>query len=389
MPVPTPHPTPHPTRWRASARGLRPSAKVLPSHARAHNRSVVLGLLFHEGPVSRADLARATGLTRVTVSEIVADLLTDGLVAELGLRPEGRVGKPAMMVGLRSAEHHVVAVDLQRLPAARIAVLDLSGAIVSESTTDFTGLRGEDAVTAFDGLCREVMAAAGQRVVGVGIGTPGIVDETGGVVESSRLGWTGLPLAQRLSASLGVGVHVANDADTAALAEFTYGEASSSGFMTVVVGQGVGAGLVLDGRLVRGHRLAAGEIGHLTVDPKGEPCECGRRGCLETIVAPTYLARILEGRTPARRRTALRDAGRRLGAVLAPIVAALDLEEVILTGPGELLDGPLLEAARETVDATCLPSDAGAPQVRMAELGANGVLQGAAALVLFGEFGFS
>ncbi|WP_380157846.1 ROK family protein [Kineococcus sp. R86509] len=384
-----PVPTPHPTRWRASARGLRPSAKVLPSHARAHNRSVVLGLLFHEGPVSRADLARATGLTRVTVSEIVADLLTDGLVAELGLRPEGRVGKPAMMVGLRSAEHHVVAVDLQRLPAARIAVLDLSGAIVSESTTDFTGLRGEDAVTALDGLCREVMAAAGQRVVGVGIGTPGIVDETGGVVESSRLGWTGLPLGQRLSASLGVGVHVANDADTAALAEFTYGEASSSGFMTVVVGQGVGAGLVLDGRLVRGHRLAAGEIGHLTVDPKGEPCECGRRGCLETIVAPTYLARTLEGRSPARRRTALRDAGRRLGAVLAPIVAALDLEEVILTGPGELLDGPLLEAARETVDATCLPSDAGAPQVRMAELGANGVLQGAAALVLFGEFGFS
>ena len=390
MTVPTaPGPRPHPTPWRTSTRALRPRAKVLPSQARAHNRSVVLGLLFHEGPVSRADLARATGLTRVTVSEIVGDLLTDGLVAELGLRPEGRVGKPAMMVGLRAAEHHVVAVDLQRLPAARVAVLDLSGTVVSETTADVTGLRGEDATAALEDLCRAGIAGAPQRVVGVGIGTPGIVDAAGRVVESARLGWRSVPLAERLSHALGVGVHVANDADTAALAEFTYGEASPSGFMVVAVGQGVGAGLVLDGHLVRGHRLAAGEIGHLTVDPRGEPCECGRRGCLETIVAPAYLDRTLAGRTPARRRSALRDAGHRLGAVLAPVVAALDLEEVILTGPAELLDGPLLEAARETVQTTCLPTEGTAPQVRMAQLGANGVLQGAAALVLSGEFGFS
>ncbi|WP_432560835.1 ROK family transcriptional regulator [Kineococcus sp. SYSU DK003] len=384
-----PAPRPHPTPWRTSTRGRRPSAKVLPSQARAHNRAVVLGLLFHSGPVSRADLARATGLTRVTVSEIVGDLLADGLVAELGLRPEGRVGKPAMMVGLRSAEHHIVAVDLQRLPVGRIAVLDLAGTVVSERTADFSGLRGEEAFGALAELCRQAVESAPQRVVGVGIGTPGIVDAGGGVVESARLGWKDLPLAERLSAALGLGVHVANDADAAALAEFTYGEASASGFMAVVVGQGVGAGLVLDGHLVRGHRLAAGEIGHLTVDPRGAECECGRRGCLETIVAPTYLARTLEGRTPARRRTALRDAGRRLGAVLAPVVAALDLEEVLLTGPLDLLDGPLLQAAAETVDGTLLPTSGPPVRLRMAALGENGVLQGAAALVLAGEFGFS
>nr|WP_205707440.1 ROK family transcriptional regulator [Kineococcus vitellinus] len=384
-----PVPRPHPTSWRASTRGLRPSSKVLPSQARAHNRAVVLGLLFHEGPVSRADLARATGLTRVTVSEIVGDLLTEGLVAELGLRPEGRVGKPAMMVGLRSTEHHIVAVDMQMLPVVRVAVLDLAGTPLSESTADFTGLRGEEALQALQALCADVLAGAPQRVVGVGIGTPGIVDATGGVVESSRLGWKDVPLAERLSAALGTAVHVANDADAAALAEFTYGEASSSGFLAVVAGQGLGAGLVLDGHLVRGHRLAAGEIGHLVVDPRGQQCECGRRGCLETIVAPPYLARALEGRTPARRRTALREAGRRLGAVLAPVVAALDLEEVVLVGPADLLDGPLLTAARDTVEATCMPASGGGVRLRMAALGPNGVLQGAAALVLSGEFGFS
>ncbi|GAA0314164.1 ROK family transcriptional regulator [Kineococcus aurantiacus] len=380
---------PHPTPWRTSTRGLRPSAKVLPTQARAHNRAVVLGLLFHSGPVSRADLARATGLTRVTVSEIVGELLADGLVAELGLRPEGRVGKPAMMVGLRSTEHHVVAVDLQRLPLARVAVLDLTGTVVTERTEDFSGLRGEDALAALERLCRDAVDSSPQRVVGVGIGTPGIVDAAGGIVESVRLSWKDLPLAEALTTALGIGVHVANDADTAALAEFTYGEASSSGFMAVVVGQGVGAGIVLDGHLVRGHRLAAGEIGHLTVDPRGEPCECGRRGCLETIVAPAYLERTLAGRTPARRRAALRDAGRRLGTVLAPVVAALDLEEVLLTGPADLLDGPLLEAAAETVEGTLLPTTGPAVRVRMGALRENGVLQGAAALVLAGEFGFS
>lgn len=380
---------PHPTPWRTSTRGLRPSAKVLPTQARAHNRAVVLGLLFHSGPVSRADLARATGLTRVTVSEIVGELLADGLVAELGLRPEGRVGKPAMMVGLRSTEHHIVAVDLQRLPVARVAVLDLAGAVVSERTEDFSGVRGQQAVDAVERVCREAIGAAAQRVVGVGVGTPGIVDAAGGIVESVRLGWKDLPLAETLTARLGVGVHVANDADAAALAEFTYAGASASGFMAVVVGQGVGAGIVLDGHFVRGHRLAAGEIGHLTVDPRGEPCECGRRGCLETIVAPTYLARTLEGRTPARRRVALRDAGRRLGAVLAPVVAALDLEEVLLVGPGDLLDGPLLDAATATVEGTLLPTTGPSVRLRLGRLGENGVLQGAAALVLAGEFGFS
>ncbi|WP_432511530.1 ROK family transcriptional regulator [Kineococcus sp. SYSU DK001] len=382
-------PRPHPTPWRTSTRALRPSAKVLPSQARAHNRAVVLGLLFHEGPVSRADLARATGLTRVTVSEIVADLLADELVAELGLRPEGRVGKPAMMVGLRTSDHHIVAVDLQRLPSARVALLDLTGTVVSEQTADFSGLRGEEALTALERLCRSTVDSAPGRVVGVGIGTPGIVDATGGIVESVRLGWKYLPLGQRLSEALGLGVHVANDGDAAALAEFTYGEASSSGFMAVAVGQGVGAGIVLDGHLVRGHRLAAGEIGHLTVDPRGEECQCGRRGCLETIVAPTYLARTLQGLSPVRRRTALRDAGRRLGAVLAPVVAALDLEEVLLIGPADLLDGPLLEAAAATVEGTLLPASGPSVRVRMGNRGEDGVLQGAAALVLAGELGFS
>src|ERR687889_449469 len=97
---------------RGLGTGLRPTSKVLPEHARAHNRSLVLQHLFHEGPTSRADLARATSLTRVTISDLVSVLITEGLVEELGTRPGQRVGKPAILVGLRTDAYQIVAVDL-------------------------------------------------------------------------------------------------------------------------------------------------------------------------------------------------------------------------------------------------------------------------------------
>ena len=387
--APRPRTAPRP----AAGGGLRPSEKVLPVQARAHNRAVVLGVLFHSGPLSRADLARATGLTRVTVSEIVAGLLAEDLVAELDARPGGRVGKPATPVGLRGADNLVVAVDLTRLSAVRGAVLDLAGNVVSEAGADLHGLRGTAALAAVEGFCRDVLAtaraAARASVIGVGIGTPGVVDEHGTVVEASNLGWSDVPLARLLTGALGTGVHVVNDANAGALAEFTYGGSSPSGSMTVTIGEGLGAGIVLDGNLLRGGRMAAGEIGHLTVDPAGPHCECGRRGCLETYLSVPRLTAALEGRAPARRRAVLAAAGRRLGGALAPVVAALDLDEVLLSGPRDLLAGPLLDAARETVRNACMPTATDVPRVRTASLEESAVLRGAAALVLSGELGFS
>ena len=110
------------------SRALRPTTKVLPNQARGHNRSLVLQSLYSDGPQSRADLARATGLTRVTVSALVGDLLTEGLVAELGTRDETRVGKPATLVGFDPSAAHIVSLDLSADRQLRGAVLDLNGA---------------------------------------------------------------------------------------------------------------------------------------------------------------------------------------------------------------------------------------------------------------------
>jgi predicted NBD/HSP70 family sugar kinase len=377
-------------------RTLRPTAKVLPEHARAHNRSLVLQHLFHQGPSSRADLARATGLTRVTVSDLVSVLIAEGLVAELGVRPEGRVGKPATLVGMRTEDHQVIAVDLADDAALRGAVMTLTGAVVARRSVALDGRTGDEALTVLEDLCRELLAAADQPVIGVGIGSPGVIDHEGVVIEAPNRGWYHLPLARRLTDLLGVPVHVANDANTHALGEFTYGGATGTGLMVVTIGQGVGAGIVLDGALVRGRGDAAGEIGHVTVvddrdvragDPLPLPCACGRAGCLETLLSLPALRRATAGRTPQDSDAVLASVGRKLGIALAPVVSALNLAEVLLSGPPDLLDGPLRSEALATVRSRTMPLIGQDLVLRMGALDEDGALSGAAALVLAGQLG--
>lgn len=377
---------------------LRPAAKVLPEHARANNRSLVLQHLFHEGPVSRADLARATGLTRVTVSDLVGDLLTEGLAAELGVRTEGRVGKPATLVGVRTEAFQVVAVDLTAEAHMHGAVLDLAGMILHRASAPVEGRTGARAVEALREFCASLVAAATRPVLGVGVGSPGVVDPDGTVLQAPNRGWYDTPLARTLEDALGLPVHVANDANTACLGELTYGGSTGRGLMVVTVGEGVGSGVVIDDALVQGDGYAAGEIGHVTavderddVDhaPVGRPqaCACGRTGCLETVLSVPALRRRVAGLEPHAAATALAAVGRRLGVVLAPVVSTLNLSEVVLSGPPELLDGPLREAALATVRERTMPVVGSRLRLRMTTLGEDGALSGAAVLVLAGQLG--
>jgi predicted NBD/HSP70 family sugar kinase len=366
---------------------------VLPEHARAHNRSLVLAHLFHEGPSSRADIARSTGLTRVTVSGLVADLLTEGLVEDLGQRTESRVGKPATLVGMRTQDFGIVAVDLTDEARMHGAVLTLTGDVVLRRDAALEGRTGQAAQDLLEALCRELLAGAPTPVIGVGVASPGVIDLDGHVVQAPNRGWFDVPLAELLSASLGVPVHVANDANTRALAEFTYGGAAGSGSMVVTVGEGVGAGIVVDGALVRGRHHAAGELGHVTVvddaTPGEEPrtCGCGRRGCLETVLSVPALRRRTAGLTPEDSDATLASVGRMLGVALAPVVSALDLAEVLLCGPPELLGGALAEAALDTVRSRTMPVIGQELALRMGSLDEDGTLAGAAVLVLSGQLG--
>lgn len=368
-------------------RSPRHAAKVLPEHARAHNRSLVLQTLFHQGAMSRADLSRETGLTRVTISDLIAELIEDGYVAERGTREVTGPGKPAILVDLDREGHRIIGLDLSRSDRFLGAVLTLDGEIVARHEASVPADPADILATVLR-LTRELVADAHAPVLGVGVGSPGIVDDHGTVLTAPNLRWTDTDLEGILRAEVSLPVLVANDANAAVLAEYTFGGAGDD-VMLVRVGRGVGSGLLSGGQPMLGSRFAAGEIGHVTVGTDGGPvCVCGKVGCLEAWLSVPSLKRALaeEG---ADATAVLRDAGERLGIALAPIVGALDLSEIVLSGPSPLLDGPLAEATVETLRARTLAEFHDGVQVRMTEQGEDIVLRGAAVMVLSGQLGVS
>ena len=369
-------------------RPLRPRGKLLQEDARRHHRSLLLQQLFRDGPASRADLARASGLTRVTVSDLVAEMLADGFVSELGAPAGARVGKPPTLVGLAADSHHIIGLDLSETDRMSGAVVNLAGTVLARHEVHVDGAQGEQAVQLVLRLAAELVAMTERPVIGIGVGSPGVVDTTGTVIDAPNLAWSDTPLAARLAEANDCPVFVANDANTAVLGEHTFGESGDGGLMVLRVGTGVGAGFVLGGSLLHGHLGAAGEIGHVVVDPDGERCACSRTGCLETLLsAPTLRRRVAEPDVDGA--AVLADVGARLGEVLAPIVAALNLHEIVLSGPAELLDGPLLDAADRTIRERTMPISSTGLSVRTSKLGEDVVVVGAAVLVLAGELGVS
>lgn len=375
-----------PMRPVPAPRSRRAAGKILPEHARAHNRALVLQTLFSQGAMSRADLARRTGLTRVTISDLVTGLIDDGYVVEQGVRVASGPGKPAILVDIDRDGHRIGGLDLSGSESLAGAVLTLGGEIVARHRVDVPTDR-RDTFAAVVGLARAVLADAHAPVLGLGVGTPGVVDDRGVVLAAPGFGWTDVDLAGLLAAELGLPVLVANDANAAVLAEHTFGGAGDD-VILVRVGRGVGAGLLTGGEPLAGARFAAGEIGHVTVGTDGGPaCVCGRSGCLEAWIAVPALLERLAASDDAE--GVLRDAGQRLGIALAPIVGALDLSEITLSGPADLLGGTLAEAVAETVRTRTLATVPDGLQVRLSTQSEDIVLRGAAVMVLSGRLGVS
>lgn len=381
---------------------------------RAHNRSLVLEALYRDGSMSRADLARRSGLTRPTVSALVAELIDDGIARELGVRDDARVGKPATLVGIESDAFHIVTVDLSNADRFVGAVVDLRGGVVERAGVELEGAVGEAAVSLVERLVDDLGSRTTRPLLGVGVATPGIVDHDGVVRTAVHLGWYDLPLRSRLSDHVGLPVHVGNDSNAAAVGIRTFGETAGQGasgqgaagqgtagqgtggrapagqsLMVVTIDHGVGVGLVVAGSLVEGDQFSAGEIGHVTVDENGDVCACGRRGCLEEVLAaPQLRARLLQ-HDEGSRGAVLHDAGRALGLVLAPIISALNIDEVVLSGPADLVEGALLRAARDTVRQRTLSAVSNGLTMSIAGSGTDLALRGAASFVLQAELGLT
>ncbi len=400
-------------------------AKAFPGKAthqqtRAHNAALVLRALYDHGPISRADVARMTSLTRTTVGEITAELIGDGLAREIGRGPSTG-GKAPILLELVDDSRHVIGLDLAEL-RFRGALVDLRGNVERTAERELGGADGDDALRLVHELVEELGEGHEGTLLGIGVGTPGIVDaDTGTIRRAFNLAWQDLPLGALLRVRYGVPVEVANDSRAAALAIQLFGDPAdrTPNLVAITVGRGIGAGLILGGELFHGDGFAAGEIGHTTVVDDGAACDCGRFGCLETVASSrAVIARATEeatgdsgsflGRRMARNgalqiddiaagvaadddaaRAIALSAGRYLGQSVASLLGVLDVGRVVLHGSVTRLGEPWLDAVRDEAQRRSLAQIANTTRIERSEVIGDLVEMGASALLLTSELGLT
>jgi predicted NBD/HSP70 family sugar kinase len=384
-----------------------------PGEMRDRNRALVLDAVVRSEPVTRAQLAARTGLTKSSVSSIVQELLSARLLVEQGTQREGDLGRPGTSLtlardgvaglGLVINVDHLAAcvVDLARRARVQLVEVDDN--------------RGRDPAAVVEQLVRlagaAVAAAAGQglTISATCLAVPGLVDQqTGAVLRAPNLGWSGVPLRQRLAGrvpSALTEVLVENDANVAALGELWFGEGAALGDYARISGEiGIGAGIVVGGQLFRGAHGHAGELGHTILEPGGARCACGARGCLELFAGQEAILRAA-GLAPAvsattrradgpvsaladrlaagdrRALDALELAGRSLGLATASLVKLVDPDTVVLGGIYATL-APWLRASFQAALQAGIPmTRATPPRVAISDLGPDAAARGAAGLV--------
>ncbi|MFI6284922.1 ROK family protein [Streptomyces sp. NPDC051018] len=353
------------------------------------------------GSLTQAEIARSTGLSAATVSNIVRELKESGTVE---VTPTSAGGRRARSVSLSGDAGVVVGVDFGHTHL-RVAVGDLAHRVLAEESEPLdVDASSADGLDRAEHLVNRLIAETGtarDKVIGVGLGVPGPVDGEAGTLGSPSIlpGWTGVSPGKELSGRLGMPVHVDNDANLGALGELVWGGGRGVRDLAYIkVASGVGAGLVMDGRIYRGPGGTAGEIGHITLDESGPVCRCGNRGCLETFAAARYVLPLLhsshgpgitmervvalarDGDPGCRRVVA--DVGRHIGSAVASLCNLLNPSRVVLGGTladaGELVLGPI----RESVARYAIPSAAAHLVVVPGALGGRAGVLGALALAL-------
>lgn len=381
---------------------------------RDHNLALVLRqVLDAPGPVSRADIAASTGLTRATVSSLVDALVEAGLVHEGAHLAKAGAGRPA--TGLTLAPDAAAGIGLEvNVDYLATCVVDLAGRVRHRRVVgrDQRGgspggaLRRAGRLT-LDAL--DAAATAGLTVAGVAVALPGLVQAPDGPLRlAPNLGWRDVDVVRLLAREprlAALPVTVDNEADLAALAELYAGRSEGPGSFVHVSGEvGIGAGIVLDGRLYRGRHGWSGELGHVTVHPDGLACGCGSRGCLEQYAGqeailraagvPVPVATSMGGAATVEQiaalgrsghptmLAALRAAGSALGVALAGAVNLLDVDAVVLGG----IYGPLAEWVLPEVERELAARVLGAPwsgvEVRASRVGPDAAVRGAAGSVV-------
>lgn len=369
---------------------------------RAINRSNVLNSIKTHGSISRIEIARISGLSAATVSGITAELIESGLVFEkeagdslggrrpipLALNPKG-----GYVIGFKLAEDHITG-----------AVTDLNAKVIANRTSQLSGRSIESVINALKKGAKALLEDGGihkDQLLGVGLGLAGIIDAQNGILRHSPyFGWRNVPLREMLQMQLGVSATVDNDVNTLTLTEQWFGLGQGiENFLTVTIGRGVGLGMVINGQLYRGVHGGAGEFGHTVVDPDGPLCDCGKRGCLEALIADPGLIReakqklkvheltmdelLSRGRKGDQKAVAVfSSAGETLARGTANLINVLNPELIIISGEGVRAGSLLFAPMRAALSRYVMPGLAEDTQIQIDTWDDNAWARGAAGLVL-------
>jgi N-acetylglucosamine repressor len=384
------------------------SATVLPEKAthqqtRTFNQQLVLRALHDHSPLSRADLARLTGLTRTSVGDLVGRLIDDGLIEEVG-RGRSSGGKSPILLRVAPDGRHLIGLDLGEAQFSG-AVVNLRGEILRSINLPLEGRSGDATVELVFELVDALRADDRSPLLGIGIGAPGIIDTSTATVRwSVNLNWAELRLGPLLEQRYDVPVVVANDSHAAALAELTFFRRPRPNNLIVIkVGRGVGAGIILNGQLFQGDGFGAGEFGHVSMGSATAPCRCGRVGCLETMTSMRALvdaagavepsitdesglvAAFLAGVTAIRR--IVLEAACELGVAIGWLIGVLNVRHVLVVGPVAALGDDWLGEVQRSARSNVLALLARDTQIEFGHVHDDVVVLGASALLMEQQLG--
>lgn len=370
------------------------------------NRMAIVRQVKARAGVIRSELAGLTGLADSTVSVLVNELIGEGWLRQAGSRGTGVPGRRPSFLELDPARLAILGAEVGD-DYLNVVACGLQGEVLYSRALDYRHTDLAVSVRDISALIVEARAAVvtgKRRLLGVGVGVPGMVGDDGVVRLAPSIGWRDAPFGRRLTAALrelgctDLPVAVLNDANAAALSEHVFGTGPAFGSLVFLsLGYGVGAGIVLDDRLHRGHDGLSGEVGHTILQPGGARCACGRHGCAETLVSQRVLSRHVTGPErpvlhaseliarleqggPALQQV-VRQAGEHLGLVMQNLVVTINPEVLILGGPLSRLRG-LVDAAKETLARLAGELPYHHVQVRICRFGLDAAAVGAAGSVL-------
>ncbi len=381
------------------------------------NRSVILNSIREKGPISRAEIAKQTGLTPPTVSNLVKELLQAEIVIEQKLGESSGGRKPTLLT-LNSERFHVIGLDVGSYDI-KIILTTITGKIFKKTAAPIPPEITNEKLLAFIIESIRSLTTADDidenKIIGIGVGMHGIVDVEKGIsILAPNLKLKNIPIKEVLEKEFNMMVKVENDARVMGLGELWFGHgAGVNSFVCINIGRGIGAGIVLDGKLHHGSHFISGEIGHMTIDLNGSKCTCGNYGCLQTFasgpaIVETVKKELRSGHLSLLKElsghhfetitgemvyeaalendllsiNALNQAGRYLGVGLTNLIHTINPERIILGGGVINAKDFILESILQTVQGRALTKAAKQTEIVVSKFGSDATAMGAVALIL-------